>query len=132
LHPEAFTRVESVRPCMRVGADGFVLNETVCEYVQVLEPLACELESLGIKKPARMRDDKKLRLFGGGALIFDEYGRLKYHVYNPLKSVRRQQARLDFLWESGALRGESTDRLSLSRMHLRRATGAVKRPYEEW
>ncbi len=132
LHPEAFTRVESVRPCMRIGADGFALHETVCEYVQILEPLASELDSLGIRKPPGMPGDKKLRLFGGGALIFDEYGRLKYHVYNRLRSVDRQQVRLDFLWESGALRGESTARLSLSRMHLRRATRTRKYAEEEW
>jgi hypothetical protein len=132
LHPEAFTRVTSVRPCMRIGADGFVLNETVCEYVQILEPLASELGSLEMTKPAEMPDTKKLRLFGGGTLIFDEYGQLKYHVYNPLRSVDRQQRRLDFLWDSGALRGESTARLSISRMHLRRATRSAKKVEEEW
>jgi len=132
LHPEAFTRVETVRPCMRVGADGFVLNETVCEYVQILEPLASELKALGMSKPKDMPDAKKLRLFGGGALIFDEYGHLKYHVYNPLRSVERQQQRLDFLWESGALRGDSPARLSISRMHLRRATQSIKRAEQEW
>jgi hypothetical protein len=132
LHPEAFTRVTSVRPCMRTGADGFVLNETVCEYVQILEPLGSELGALGMRKPKGMADEKKLRLFGGGALIFDEYGHLKYHVYNPLRSVDRQQERLDFLWESGALRGESTARLSISNLHLRRATLSKKHAEEEW
>jgi hypothetical protein len=132
LHPEAFTRVTTVRPCMRTGADGFVLNETVCEYVQILEPLASELGPLGMRKPNGMPDEKKLRLFGGGALIFDEYGHLKYHVYNPLRSVDRQQERLDFLWESGALRGESTARLSISNLHLRRATRSKKHAEEEW
>lgn len=132
LHPEAFTRVESLRPCMRVGSDGFVLHETVCDYVQILEPMAAELEELGLRKPERMPPEKKLRLFGGGGLIFDEYGRLKYHVYNPLRSDERQQQRLDFLWESGALRGDSPARLSIARMHLRRATRAVRRAQEEW
>jgi hypothetical protein len=33
----AFTRVESVRPCIRVGDDGFLLRETVASYIQVLE-----------------------------------------------------------------------------------------------
>jgi len=132
LHPDAFTRVTTVRPCMRVGSDGFVLNETVCEYVQILEPLGSELAALGMRKPKQMADNKKLRLFGGGALIFDEYGRLKYHVYNPLRSIDRQQERLDFLWESGALRGETTARLSISNMHLRRATRSTKHAEEEW
>ncbi|HEX7150301.1 MAG TPA: hypothetical protein VF618_02350 [Thermoanaerobaculia bacterium] len=132
LNEEAFTRVESLRPCMRVGSDGFVLHETVCEYVQILEPLASELAAFGLKKPLGMPDDRKLRLFGGGALIFDEYGRLKYHIYNPLRGDQRQQNRLDSLWESGALQRDTTARLTISGMHLRRATRAVRRRREQW
>ena len=132
LNEEAFTRVTSLRPCMRIGSDGFVLHETVCEYVQILEPLGSELEACGLEKPLRMPDDRKLRLFGGGALIFDEYGHLKYHVYNPLRGDERQQKRLDSLWESGALQRDTTARLTISGMHLRRATRAVKRRREQW
>jgi len=140
LNGEAFTRVVSVRPCTRTGPDGFVLHETVCVYEQILEPLASELGSLKIRKPQGMPDEKKMRLFGGGALIFDEYGRLKYHVYNPLPrdgerpggSAMRQQERLDFLWSTGALRGDSPSRLSFSRMHLRRGAGSIAISREEW
>ena len=132
LNENAFTRVESLRPCMRVGPDGFVLHETVCEYVQILEPLGAELAACDLKKPLGMPDDRKVRLFGGGALIFDEYGRLKYHVYNPLRGDERQQQRLDSLWESGALQRDTTARLTISGMHLRRATRAVKRRREQW
>jgi len=139
LNPEAFTKVVSVRPCTRTGSDGFVLHETVCVYEQILEPLASELSALKVRKPQGMPDEKKLRLFGGGALIFDEYGRLKYHVYNPLprdkkgsSSSRRQQDRLDFLWTSGALRGDSPSRLSFSRMHLRRGADSVATSKEAW
>jgi hypothetical protein len=107
LDPEAFTRVRSVRPCTRVGPDGFVLHETVCEYEQILQPQASELGSLNIRKPSGMPDDKPLKLFGGGALIFDEYGHLKYHVYNPLSSAKRQQARLNYLWASRAANGHT-------------------------
>lgn len=132
LHPNAFTVIESVRPCTRIGADGFALHETVCVYVQILEPLASELGTLDLTKPPDMRDDKKLKLFGGGALIFDEYGHLKYHVYNPLTSASRQQKRLDFLWRSGALHGETAARLSVSRMHLQRGATGRRDPQEEW
>jgi hypothetical protein len=131
LHKEAFTRVRSVRPCTRVGPDGFVLHETVCEYEQILEPLASELKDLEIRKPRGMPNDKALKLFGGGALIFDEYGHLKYHVYNRLTGSR-QQARLDYLWSIGALRTDSPARLSISRLHLRRGAGATVRAEEEW
>lgn len=132
LNEEAFTRVESLRPCTRVGSDGFILHETVCEYVQILEPLGSELDAFGLQKPLGMPDDRKLRLFGGGALIFDEYGRLKYHIYNPLRGDERQQQRLDSLWESGALQRDTTARLTISGMHLRRATRAVRRRREQW
>lgn len=131
LHREGFTRVRSVRPCDRVGSDGFVLHETVCEYEQLLEPRASELAALGITKPAGMPDDKPLKLFGGGALIFNEYGRLKYHIYNTLTGSR-QQERLDFLWKSGALRTDTPPRLSVSRMHLRRGTSKRRHATEEW
>ena len=30
-----------------------------------------------------MKADQEVRLFGGGALIFDEYGRLKFHIKKP-------------------------------------------------
>jgi hypothetical protein len=132
LNEEAFTRVESLRPCMRVGADGFVLHETVCEYVQILEPNGNELEACGLKPPLGIPADRKVRLFGGGALIFDEYGRLKYHIHNRLRGDERQQRRLDWLWESGALQRDTTARLTVSGMHLRRASRSVRRRREQW
>jgi hypothetical protein len=131
LHREGFTRVRSVRPVDRVGPDGFVLHETVCEYEQLLEPRASELAALGIQKPKDMPDDKPLKLYGGGALIFDEYGRLKFHIYNSLTGSR-QQERLDFLWKSGALRTDTPPRLSVSRMHLRRGSSKRRHAVEEW
>lgn len=131
LHEEAFTRVTSVRPCTRVGADGFILRETVCEYLQILEPLASELSDLQIRKPQGMPDDLKLKLFGGGILIFDEYGRLKFHVYNPLTS-RRQTNRLRFLWEYGFFRPNASTRLAFSNLHRRRAADVSERYREEW
>ncbi len=131
LHREGYTRVRSVRPCDRVGPDGFVLHETVCEYEQLLEPRASELAALGIRKPKGMPDDKPLKLLGGGALIFDEYGRLKYHVHNALAGSR-QQERLDYLWKSGDLRTDTPPRLSVSRLHLRRGSSKRRRASEEW
>jgi hypothetical protein len=131
LHEEAYTRVTSVRPCARVGPDGFILRETVCEYLQILEPLASELPELKIRKPRGMPNDLKLKLFGGGILIFDEYGRLKFHVYNPLSS-RRQTERIRFLWEYGFFRPSAAARLAFSSLHRRRAAGVNERFREEW
>ena len=103
IHDEAYTRVISVRPCLRIGPDGFALRETVAEYIQTLEVRARELGRLGITKPAGIEDSKRLFLFGGGALIFDEFCRLKYHVRNQINNQERQTARLDYLWRNGSL-----------------------------
>jgi hypothetical protein len=131
LDPEAFTRVTSVRPCLRVGRDGFVLRETVCEYVQTLEILASELGEVGIRKPDGMPGRQKLRIYGGGILIFDEYGRAKFHVYNRIRS-KRQAKRLKYLWDYGFFTPASAARLRFSALHRQRASGTDKQYREEW
>lgn len=102
LVEDGYTRILSVRPSMRVGADGFVLHETVAEYLQVLQVRAGDLGALGLRKPDDMPDTQPLDLYGGGSLIFGEYGQLKYHVYNTLLGSK-QSDRIDYLWRSGQL-----------------------------
>src|SRR5581483_4842578 len=51
LFEDAYSHVLSVRPCMRVAPDGFVLRETVAEYMQMITLAASELRSLGITAP---------------------------------------------------------------------------------
>jgi hypothetical protein len=131
LDSEAFTRVTSVRPCLRVGRDGFVLRETVCEYVQTLETFASELSDLEIRKPSGMPRDQKLTLYGGGVLIFDEYGRVKFHIYNKFKSGR-QARRLKYLWEYGFFIPAAAARLQFSSLHRQRASGTDRQYKEEW
>ena len=130
LDESAFTRVTSVRPCTRVGPDGFVLRETVCEYLQILEPFAKELAALEVESPEGMSPEQKLKLFGGGTLVFDEYGRLKFHVRNPLSSAR-QSERIKYLWKYGFFRRGAASRLLLSGLHRRRATGVSDTSREE-
>ena len=120
--------VQSVRPSYRIGPDGFILRETVAEYVQILTLYARELPSvLGIKPPAGIGDWRRVRLFGGGALVFDEYGQLKYQIANRLEDVEQQTRRLNYLFESGFFDKppeprppDSQSRLAL--LHLARAT----------
>ena len=131
LDPEPFTRVTSVRPCTRVGPDGFVLRETVCEYVQTLEILARDLPELRISKPRRMPADQKVTLYGGGILIFDEYGRLKFHIYNRFRSSF-QTTRLKYLWDYGFFTPAAAARLRFSSLHRQRASGTDKHYREEW
>jgi hypothetical protein len=74
-------------------------------------------------------------LYGGGVLIFDEYGQLKYHICNPIFGDRQAQ-RLQYLWEAGLLRvkADSTGYRGarLSTMHRMRAIDARRWPYEGW
>ncbi|MGH7709887.1 MAG: hypothetical protein ACREOG_01305, partial [Gemmatimonadaceae bacterium] len=99
LTDDAFTQVLSVRPSLRVGPDGFALRETVAEFYQVLRLPPNELtERWGITLPPTLSDSDLIPLYGGGTLIFDEYGRLKFYIHNSLGNVKRQQRRLDHLF----------------------------------
>lgn len=133
LSEAAYTRVLSVRPCVRVGIDGFILRETVAEYYQVANLTVAELRALKIRVPrllahmlkndgrAASDDDpvdaddhatlesdsveaKTVALQGGGVLIFDEYGRLKYQVSNSVLDAKRQSKRLHDLARFGYFR----------------------------
>jgi hypothetical protein len=80
-------------------------------------------------------DDLVTALYGGGVLIFDEYGRLKYHVHNDVFGSR-QQERLQYLWDAGLLRvkadSASYRAARLSTLHRLRAMDARKFPSEGW
>jgi hypothetical protein len=152
LRSDIYTKVLSVRPCVRLGGDGFVLRETVAEYYQVAYFTTKELRARGIDVPqgyvdalerakkekqnrrkrqlgngaaateaggagaegdaadeARAEDEaradeKELTtpIYGGGVLIFDEYGKLKYYVTNDVLGDL-QSVRLQYLWEYGYL-----------------------------
>ena len=128
-----YTRVLSVRPCLRVNPDdGFALRESVAEYYQQVTVEARELRRLGLRKPRDMPNDTAVTLYGGGTLVFDEYGRLKFNINNRLLDARRQQKRLEYLWGSGSLSAGATRRRGFSYMHRRRATGMPLYAQEMW
>lgn len=129
LNREAFTYVQSVRPCARVGVDGFTLRETVAEYVQVLKIRAIELADLKLKKPEGMDDAQEVTLYGGGALIFDEYGKVKYHVYNPVCGSS-QNDRIEYLFKFGFYTGKTG--LRFSGLHRMKAVPTIARFEEGW
>jgi hypothetical protein len=127
LDRDAYTHVLSVRPAVRLHPDdGFALRETVAEYYQILNVTAAELKHLGIKKPPEMPADQQVTLYGGGALIFDEFGRLKFNIRNRLLNPERQNQRLKYLWKFGRfqelqiLEREARRDKTFARMHLRR------------
>jgi hypothetical protein len=166
LRSGAYTQVLSVRPCTRIGEEGFTVRETVAEYYQVARLTPAELLELKIKLPDGLVDELKTRkstsrarrakvlgdtsrseipnddddelvtpLYGGGTLIFDDYGRLKYWIHNDVFG-QRQSARLEYLYRTGLLKaGPEGARLStarLSAVHRLRALGARKFPQEGW
>ena len=122
LNPDAYIQVESVRPSSRIGPDGFILRETVAEYVQIITLTAAELEkTFGIKVPQGMPADVRVTAYGGGALIFNEYGQLKYQIPNRIEDAERQIARLRYLWESGYFDSPPDPQSHFALMHLKRA-----------
>jgi hypothetical protein len=133
LHNEAHTRVLSVRPCMRMGRDGFILRETVVEYHQTLKLFAHELHTLGVTKPDGMPDDTSVTLYGGNAVIFDEYGHVKYNIGKSILDAARQTARLDYLWKGGAFDRGANKARAFACLHEKRserfaAPAAAERP----
>jgi hypothetical protein len=130
LDAQAYTRVESVRPCIRIAEDGFTLRETVAEYVQILKVQAGELHELGLEKPEELDDRLEVYLYGGGALIFDEYGHLKYHVANRVCGSK-QNGRLEYLTKAGFYGGKSL-RTKFSSLHRLRAFPQIVPIQEGW
>jgi hypothetical protein len=122
---EGYVEVETVRPSFRVGPDGFILHETVAEYVQIMTLEVGELKSaLGIDAPADMLATqawKRVRIFGGGALIFNEYGQLKYQIRNTIENAKRQSARLKYLWETGFFDQPQDTKSHFAALHLAKA-----------
>ena len=128
---DAFTRVTQVRPCVRVSSDGFVLRETVVEYVQTLRVFARELDAFGIKKPKGLSGQTFLPLYGGGTLVFDEFGRVKFHIGTGVRS-KRQSARIQSLYELGAFNRDVGEQTHFADLHRRRMLGGAGHPEEQW
>jgi hypothetical protein len=127
LDPSAYTRVTSVRPCVRTSPeDGLPLRETVAECIHYLALKAHELDQFGLAKPAEMPDDQDVTLEGGSTLILDEYGGLKYEIYNRLPrrgaagENTRAQARLQHLWENGGFAPGRSFNSRFATLHRRR------------
>ncbi|MBI3893738.1 MAG: hypothetical protein HY303_19640 [Candidatus Wallbacteria bacterium] len=134
LYPHTYSEVLSVRPCLRVGPEGLLLRETVAEYFQRLEVPASELARLriGVNKPLQMKPDTTVKLYGGGALIFDQFGRLRFNITNRLDNATLQNERLQYLWDYGYFTKHAATARPFAALHRKRATGAYTRITEQW
>jgi hypothetical protein len=137
IDPTVYTRVASLRPCIRTSPDdGLPLRETVAECLQYVQLPASELNDYGLRKPPAMPDSLPVTLEGGLTLVLDEYGQLKYEVYQRLPSERldttHAQERLEYLWENGFLRAKPSVAARLADMHRLRAGVGAARSAEAW
>jgi hypothetical protein len=132
VREDSYVEVQSVRPSIRIGPDGFVLHETVAEYIQILTLWTGELKTvLGIEPPAEIPKNRRIRIFAGGALIFNEYGQLKYHIPDRIEDLERERQieRLRCLAEAGFFeepplpRPPSGSQSHFAQLHLARAMG---------
>ena len=106
ISERAYSEVLSIDAASRIGPDGIALHETVCQYVERLDIFGAEFRSvLGAERPDGMSSRTRLRAYGGGVLVLDQYGQVKYHIANRLKDGARQSRRAAYLLESGQLQG---------------------------
>jgi hypothetical protein len=102
-----YLSVETVEPARRVGPDGFVVYETAASYVQLLDGSAANLKKLAQEQgedltiPPGLDPSTRVQIQGGGALIFDEFGRAKFHQRKSIFGWKRQSDRLAYLVEKG-------------------------------
>lgn len=131
LVEKALMKVESVRPVVRIGPDGFALREVVVEYFQLLDIRADELGQIGLRTPSGMQPGQNVRLYGGGTLVFDEFGQLKFNIGNGLNS-KRQNEHLEEMWRRGAFRREFKTESPFARLHRDRMLYQTTNAKEQW
>lgn len=95
------TRVEFVRSSVRPGPDGLIVSEVLTDYVQRLQLEAREAKKMGVELPEGLNPKTPLELWGGGVVVFDQFGRAKLHQRKPLADWDRQSRRLAYLASHG-------------------------------
>lgn len=121
LVDHAFTRVSSVRSVWRVAPDGQILRETIAEFYQLVKQADKNtLKQLKIPVPGFVDAKTRFDLVGGGILIFDEFGTLKFYVSNHIDS-KRQCGRLEYLQRANELTLEAAPLRPFALAHRRRS-----------
>jgi hypothetical protein len=131
LDPEAFTYVPAVNRCVRADVDGFMIHETIIQYVQVLGLQARELRAHRLRAPQGMPKDQPLTLYGGGILVFDEFGRLKFHIGSGVQSPA-QSDRLESLWQQGFFNADKQTQRRFAEIHRARGMASTRFLGEGW
>lgn len=123
IDSRATIKVGAVRPSIRQSPDGFFVRETVCTYVQIANIFGSEVKSvLGVERPPELETTRAITAFGGGTIIFDQYGRIKYHIAHPLYDGARQAKRLASLGEIETAETAFDRRNRFALLHAARAS----------
>lgn len=96
----SYTQVVSVRPSIRIGPEGFLLRETICEYISRANIFGAELKGVCNldPRPPGVDSSTPLTVYGAGTLVFDQYGQLKYHIARRMGDGQWQRKRLQYLY----------------------------------
>lgn len=126
INEKAYTEVTSVRPSIRIGPEGFILRETICEYISRANIFGAELKSVCsiIQNPDKIQSNTRLTVYGAGTLVFDQYGQVKYHISRPMNDEHWQRKRLEYL-ASLDLEVSETDNI-FAGLHQARAYSASR------
>ena len=127
VNSRAYAEVLTIEPAVRTGPDGILLHETICQYYQRVDIFGAEFESLlGAARPEGLSSRDRYTAFGGGVLVFDQYGQVKYHIANPIDDPERQQARARYLIDTGQVgQSGSPSRMRFALDHLERMERGV-------
>jgi len=124
ISDRGYIEVVSVDRSIRLGPDGIWLRETICQYVETAHIFGAETEAvLGAKRPEGVSSKDHIEAFGGGVIVLDQYGRVKYHIANPLRGGKRQADRIAYLSNQGLLRKQADGRSRFASLHLKRMEG---------
>jgi hypothetical protein len=85
----------------------------IADYVQTVSGRATDFRNLGMQVSETLPDSAEIQVWGGGVVIFDQFGRAKYHITKALTDWGRQGRRLDYLVRNGIVDGRGRHGFSL-------------------
>jgi hypothetical protein len=127
IDDRAYAQVLSVRPSLRFGPDGFLLRESVCEYTLRANIFGSELGTVcNMVRPDDIKTTDSFTVYGAGTLIFDQYGRVKYHIQRPLNDAAWQAKRIEYLRRYGMTGARDESGNQFAEFHRLRAMRSVE------
>ncbi len=106
IDTDHYLQVERVRHATRVGPDGLVLTEILADYIQLAQTTVgelCDRLNIDIGPDGNIEVDAQtpVQILGGGVVIFDQFGKARYHQTKPIGDPNRQRRRLMHLLGRG-------------------------------